>query len=106
MFPYRTHDDVQVYSDPEKTSKKIFSIPKERKIVCKRIGQDTTWFECFYIAPDGKRLSGFINYHEGSVLDSYFTIGFIDSLGIIIMLVVTLVFIIIPLVHDKNFVFM
>ena len=97
MFPYRTHADVQVYSNPDKSSSKIFRIPKERKIVCKRIGQDTTWYECFYIAPDGKRLSGYINYHEGSRLESYFTIGFIESLGIIIMLVVSLVFIIIPI---------
>lgn len=97
MFPYKTHAAVQVFSKPNKSSQKIFSIPEEKEIVCKRIGQDTTWYECFYIAPTGERLSGYINYHEGEKLSTYFTMGFLEGLGIIIMLVVTLVFVIIPI---------
>lgn len=101
MFPYLTHEEVPVYADMSTSSQKLISIPTERKIVCKRLGQDTTWYECFFILPSGERQNGYINYHNGQKLGSYFTLGFVESLGIIILLIVTLVFVIIPIVFMK-----
>lgn len=101
MFPYLTHEEVPVYAGMSTSSQKLISIPTERKIVCKRLGQDTTWYECFFILPSGERQNGYINYHKGQKLDSYFTLGLVESLGIIILLIVTLGFIIIPILLFK-----